>query len=39
MRAFTSGFWIDQHKQLAHEQDDDARYWIPPSQIKYIEKK
>jgi len=34
--AFTNGFWITH--ELKFTKGSDAKYWIPPSQILYIEK-
>ncbi len=34
--AFAGGFWIDE--DLHFTKGSDCKYWIPPSQILYIEK-
>ncbi len=34
--AYTNGFWIT--KDVKFTKGSDCKYWIPPSQIKYIEK-
>ena len=34
--AFSRGFWITE--SLVYTKGSDAKYWIPPSQIMYIEK-
>ncbi len=36
LHAFTSGFWIN--LDLKFTKGSDCKYWIPPSQILYIEK-
>ena len=36
MSDFTSGFWIDRGYEFT--KTDDAKYWIPPSQIYFIAK-
>ncbi len=36
IRRFDSGFWITGTMELTKA--SDCKYWIPPSQIKYIEK-
>ncbi len=36
LHAFTSGFWITE--ELKFTKGSDCKYWIPPSQILYIEK-
>jgi hypothetical protein len=37
IEAFTHGFWINHFYELT-QSDRDAKYWIPPSAIKYISK-
>ena len=32
----TIGFWINRNKE--YTQGSDARYWIPPSGIRFVEK-
>lgn len=34
--VFESGFWINSDMEYTY--GGDSLYWIPPSQIKYIEK-
>jgi hypothetical protein len=34
--AFKDGFWITE--DLAFTKGHDAKYWIPPSRILYVEK-
>lgn len=34
--AFNKGFWINHNYQFT--KGSDCKYWIPPSQIIYIEK-
>jgi len=34
--AFTNGFWITNERKFT--KGSDCKYWIPPSQILYIEK-
>jgi hypothetical protein len=34
--VFKYGFWLDKNFELT--KGLDAKYWIPPSAIKYIEK-
>lgn len=36
IHAFTNGFWINE--ELKFTKGSDNLYWIPPSQILYIEK-
>lgn len=36
IHAFTDGFWIND--DLKFTKGSDCKYWIPPSQILYIEK-
>lgn len=36
IHAFTSGFWINNDYMFTRS--SDVKYWIPPSQILYIEK-
>ncbi len=36
LHAFTSGFWITE--DLKFTKGSDCKFWIPPSQILYIEK-
>lgn len=33
---FTSGFWIDEHKNFT--KGSDCKYWLPSSSILYISK-
>lgn len=33
---FKEGFWINEEYQITL--GDDCKFWIPPSQISYIEK-
>ncbi len=33
--AFTGGFWINEDSALTTGMD--AKYWIPPHRIKYVE--
>lgn len=36
IHAFSNGFWIT--SELKFTKGCDCKYWIPPSQILYIEK-
>ncbi len=36
IHAFIDGFWLNE--DLKFTKGSDCKYWIPPSQIRYIEK-
>ncbi len=36
IHAFVGGFWITEEKKFT--KGSDCKYWIPPSQILYVEK-